>query len=420
MCVLDLDSTLLEADHCPASTGQIGGDDGHAVRVLRAQHGHQYECGLVGRGVNRMFYVLRPGVREFLREVSKRYVICLCTMGVRPYVSSFLRVLDPERKHLDAYMIVREDFGPGVVDDNGDAVVRKSVKRFFGAVSEQVVVVDDTPDVWPADDGRDRLLDAYRFDPLDKFDRPKWASAREYSLVSKDNVLESLARRLAAVHEAYYRLHDSAHKTGYFPTTRDVVSSERASVLAGVEVAVVSAAGCSEEGSGRARRMALNMGAKVVSAVSPSTNYVVVPVASSVDDALSCPAVDDAVSALWLYNCFYHGARTDHQEFNVDFPTGSASYVDQTLTPGAWREAADRMWADLERRRANRTLPSLRPAVPPEAKKRAATGVVKTAPPSPPGLSVFPRPPTEHVAPDRPTKRTRLEFNPLPVAIEAC
>ena len=87
------------------------------------------------------YYIkLRPGLREFLEEVSGMYELHVYTMGTRAYAQHIARIVDPDRKLFGNRVISR--------DENG-SITAKSLQRLFPVSTNMVVIIDDRADVWP-------------------------------------------------------------------------------------------------------------------------------------------------------------------------------------------------------------------------------------------------------------------------------
>ena len=101
---------------------------------------------------------LRPGVHEFLREMSSLFCVHMYTMGSREYVQQALHHLDP--KH--------EIFKPGQVLAWNPALDRttKTLQRLL-CVPELVLIVDDSPVAWANHLSNLVLIDRYVGAPND-------------------------------------------------------------------------------------------------------------------------------------------------------------------------------------------------------------------------------------------------------------
>ncbi|KAF4976483.1 hypothetical protein FZEAL_6849 [Fusarium zealandicum] len=87
------------------------------------------------------YYIkLRPGLTDFLDEVSKMYELHVYTMGTRAYAQSIARIVDPDNKLFGHRVISR--------DENG-SITSKNLQRLFPVSTDMVVIIDDRADVWP-------------------------------------------------------------------------------------------------------------------------------------------------------------------------------------------------------------------------------------------------------------------------------
>jgi RNA polymerase II subunit A-like phosphatase len=90
---------------------------------------------------DKTYYVKpRPGLKEFLAEVSKIYEMHVYTMASRDYAKRVTDLIDPGRAI----------FGPRVLsrDENGAEGMKKALKRLFPVDTRMVVIIDDRGDVW--------------------------------------------------------------------------------------------------------------------------------------------------------------------------------------------------------------------------------------------------------------------------------
>ncbi|KAM0372741.1 hypothetical protein ACHAO7_006866 [Fusarium culmorum] len=87
------------------------------------------------------YYIkLRPGLMEFLEEVSRMYELHVYTMGTRAYALNIAKIVDPDKKLFGNRVISR--------DENG-SITSKSLQRLFPVSTDMVVIIDDRADVWP-------------------------------------------------------------------------------------------------------------------------------------------------------------------------------------------------------------------------------------------------------------------------------
>ena len=117
--LVDLDYTILQ------SCGDM-----LASRVTGA---HKLHCGLFTR--------FRPGVREFLREMSEKYEMIVVTMGTCSYAADIVDILDPQKTLFKNRIFSKNDIA---AEENKEEVLA----YFAEDVRDRIVIIDDTPGVW--------------------------------------------------------------------------------------------------------------------------------------------------------------------------------------------------------------------------------------------------------------------------------
>ncbi|KAL1920768.1 uncharacterized protein VTP21DRAFT_11403 [Calcarisporiella thermophila] len=87
-----------------------------------------------------VYYVkLRPGLQEFLREITQIYELHIYTMGTRNYAQAVADQIDPEGKYFGGRILSRDESG---------SMTQKNIQRLFPCDTSMVVVIDDRADVW--------------------------------------------------------------------------------------------------------------------------------------------------------------------------------------------------------------------------------------------------------------------------------
>jgi RNA polymerase II subunit A-like phosphatase len=87
------------------------------------------------------YYIkMRPGLEEFLEEMSTMYEMHVYTMGTRAYAQNIARFIDPDKKLFGNRVISRNENG-------GNST--KQLQRLFPVSTDMVVIIDDRADVWP-------------------------------------------------------------------------------------------------------------------------------------------------------------------------------------------------------------------------------------------------------------------------------
>ncbi|KAI9495880.1 HAD-like domain-containing protein, partial [Zychaea mexicana] len=132
--ILDLDQTVVHATWDP-TVGDWMKDENNtnhpATKDIR-------KFTLPGSSL--MYYIkLRPGLSEFLRQVSGLYELHIYTMGTRHYAEAVAREIDPEDKLFRGRILSRDESG---------SVTQKKIQRLFPCDTSMVVVLDDRSDVW--------------------------------------------------------------------------------------------------------------------------------------------------------------------------------------------------------------------------------------------------------------------------------
>jgi RNA polymerase II subunit A-like phosphatase len=81
----------------------------------------------------------RPGLHNFLREISRKYEMHIYTMGTRSYAEAVVREIDPDGTLFQDRILSR--------DENG-SMTEKRLERLFPSDTSRVLVLDDRADVW--------------------------------------------------------------------------------------------------------------------------------------------------------------------------------------------------------------------------------------------------------------------------------
>lgn len=90
---------------------------------------------------DKTYYVKpRPGLKEFLAEVSKHYEMHVYTMASRDYAEHVMNLIDPDRAIFGTRVLSR--------DENGLKEMVKALARLFPVDTSMVAIIDDRGDVW--------------------------------------------------------------------------------------------------------------------------------------------------------------------------------------------------------------------------------------------------------------------------------
>lgn len=137
--VVDLDQTIIQAtvDPTVADWQKDEHNPNHdAVKDVRAFL--LKDDGPGNRGC--WYYIkLRPGLEDFLTNVSKIYELHIYTMGTRAYAKNIAEIIDPEHKIFGDRILSRDESGSSTA---------KNLQRLFPVDTKMVVIIDDRGDVW--------------------------------------------------------------------------------------------------------------------------------------------------------------------------------------------------------------------------------------------------------------------------------
>ncbi|KAI5460338.1 hypothetical protein BGZ63DRAFT_357732 [Mariannaea sp. PMI_226] len=140
--VVDLDQTIIHACIEP-TIGEWQSDptNPNHETVKDVKSFQLNDDGPRGLASGCTYYIkLRPGLQEFLEEISSMYELHVYTMGTRAYALNIARIVDPDKKLFGNRVISR--------DENGN-ITSKSLQRLFPVSTDMVVIIDDRADVWP-------------------------------------------------------------------------------------------------------------------------------------------------------------------------------------------------------------------------------------------------------------------------------
>ncbi|KAH7334474.1 hypothetical protein B0J17DRAFT_618419 [Rhizoctonia solani] len=83
----------------------------------------------------------RPGLVDFLRNLSAKYEMHVYTMGTRAYATEVCKAIDPDGAHFGGRILSRDESG---------SMTQKNIERLFPVDQSMVVIIDDRADVWSA------------------------------------------------------------------------------------------------------------------------------------------------------------------------------------------------------------------------------------------------------------------------------
>lgn len=151
--VVDLDQTIIHATVDPTVAQWQANPDEVNHEVLKdVQSFSLPDPGYVPEGhkpLETWYYVkLRPGLRQFLENISKLYELHIYTMGTRAYALNVAKIVDPDGKIFGSRVLSRDESG---------SMTEKDLRRLFPKNTKMVVIIDDRGDVWKWSDNLIRV-----------------------------------------------------------------------------------------------------------------------------------------------------------------------------------------------------------------------------------------------------------------------
>jgi hypothetical protein len=107
---------------------------------------------------------LRPDARWLVRKLADSVsLVHIYTKGTRKYMEAVLKILDPEGNLVMGSLVSRDDEPPGTDEQ------RKDPKLVGAPEGCHVVVLDDSPFVWPTSSSQISVVAAQRYDFAERF-----------------------------------------------------------------------------------------------------------------------------------------------------------------------------------------------------------------------------------------------------------
>lgn len=136
--VVDLDQTIIHATVDPTVGEWM--DDVDNPNYDAVKDVQKFQLDEEGPPHNCWYYVKkRPGLTNFLTNISKLYELHIYTMGTRAYARNVAKIVDPEKKIFSDRILSR--------DENG-SLTAKSLQKIFPVDARMVLIIDDRGDVW--------------------------------------------------------------------------------------------------------------------------------------------------------------------------------------------------------------------------------------------------------------------------------
>ncbi|AED96467.1 putative protein-serine/threonine phosphatase [Arabidopsis thaliana] len=182
--VLDLDHTLLH-------TVMISNLTKEETYLIEEEDSREDLRRLNGGYSSEFLIKLRPFVHEFLKEANKMFSMYVYTMGDRDYAMNVLNLIDPEKVY----------FGDRVITRNESPYI----KTLDLVLADEcgVVIVDDTPHVWP--DHKRNLLEITKYNYFSDKTRHDVKYTKSYAEEKRDESRNdgSLANVLKVIKQVY-------------------------------------------------------------------------------------------------------------------------------------------------------------------------------------------------------------------------
>ena len=151
--VVDLDQTIIHATVDP-TVGEWQRDPENP-NYESLKHVKAFQLVDDGPGNRETWYYIkiRPGLKEFLQQISKMYECHIYTMATRAYAQNIANIVDPDHTIFSDRILSRDESG---------SITVKSLHRLFPVDTKMVVIIDDRGDVWKWSDNLIRV-NAYDF-----------------------------------------------------------------------------------------------------------------------------------------------------------------------------------------------------------------------------------------------------------------
>ena len=173
--LVDLDQTLIHSSLCYNARMAVKG-----IQQVRR------------KGTCITFWLrLRPGTIKFLKNISSRYEMIVCTMGTANYAKTVVQVLDPSQEIFKGRIISREYFGKSNVKSG----ILNQI--FYNGDQSLIHMIDDRSSVWQNNPSLIKVP-CYKF-----FNSDGTVSPTAY-LMDDDCYLEELEKHLKQIHKDFY------------------------------------------------------------------------------------------------------------------------------------------------------------------------------------------------------------------------
>ncbi|ETP36332.1 hypothetical protein F442_15704 [Phytophthora nicotianae P10297] len=315
--VLDLDHTLLHAVRVDDVVGEIKQtDDIHFFFIPGLAQQHVVK--------------LRPGLTEFLTELSALYDLFIYTHGTRLYAEQIVKIIDPDETYFKNRIVARTDTPD---------MLHKSLKLLFPSCDDSMILVlDDRIDVWKENEGNVFLIEPYHYfkctsEINNASGRGVAGMEDSEAEASEDRHLAQSTTVLKHVHEEFY----AGHETGMRGTTaeeqmagngRDVkaiLSAQKRAILQGCSIVfsgVFPIVGPQSHKSHYLWRLAVDLGATPSMTLKdfPLTHLVIHPERLGTQKHVQAKKIPGVhiVTPDWILKCTRSWSRVPEHDFLAD------------------------------------------------------------------------------------------------------
>ena len=122
----------------------------------------KYELGCLTSATQRFFYIIRPFVCEFIKEVSKLYEIIIYSSGGHSYVYDIVTSIPELNKHISYILDSQNCF-------RYRDIKIKTLQLLEGRKSRDIVIIDDIFSCWPQNIDNLIVVPPFYGDPTDNY-----------------------------------------------------------------------------------------------------------------------------------------------------------------------------------------------------------------------------------------------------------
>ncbi len=137
--VVDLDQTIIHAAVDPTIAEWMKDSENPNHDAVKDVESFQLMDD--GPGMRWCWYYIkqRPGLQDFLKQVSEIYELHIYTMGTRQYAKKVCEIIDKKGEFFKDRILSRDESG---------SMTAKNLSRLFPVDTKMVVIIDDRGDVW--------------------------------------------------------------------------------------------------------------------------------------------------------------------------------------------------------------------------------------------------------------------------------